>query len=129
MPPSCGPPFASVRSNSLRRSRGVKGEAMWQEPKFDENQFAGRRTRTKAVRATKTADDWESTGISFQDFGGMHIYRRKTQDRRLPTPPWAVNDEQLCAVVLLFAEERLYIRDHTGTDQERMDRIAAESKR
>src|SRR5438874_2146156 len=102
------------------------------EAHFDRHQFAGRRTR--AVSATKTREGWDSTGISFGDLGSMSVKHRNVQwERRLPTPQWAVNDEQLRAVVLRFAEDRLYNFsrniDHTGTDQERMDRIAAESKR
>jgi len=92
---------------------------VWSQPKFDENQFV---RKTKAVTA--------ETGISFQDFEGMHIHRRKVrQERRLPTPTWAVNDEQLRAVMLRFAEDRLYIKDHAGTDAERLSRIQAESAR
>jgi hypothetical protein len=93
---------------------------MFQEPRFDRTQFAGR--RSKAVSA--------KTGISFADFGNMHIHHREVcQERRLKTPTWAVNDLQLRQVVLRFAEDRLYIRDHSGSDAERMARIHEEEQR
>ncbi|HWZ97274.1 MAG TPA: hypothetical protein VN025_05890 [Candidatus Dormibacteraeota bacterium] len=103
---------------------------MWREEeqlRFDDHQFA---RKAKAVSATKTADDWESPGLSFQDFGGMHVvHKKQSQVRKLPTPDWALNDNLLRQVVLRFAEDRFFIKDHTGTDQERMARIDAEAKR
>src|SRR5437667_11305349 len=100
---------------------------MYQEPKFDENQFAGR--RAKAVHATKTADDWESTGISFHDLGGMHIQHRKVcHVRRLKTPGWAMNDEQTSAVVLRLSVDGIAVRERTGTDQVRIACIGTKSQ-
>lgn len=95
---------------------------MWQEPQFDNHQFD---RRAKAVTA--------ETEISFQDLGSMHVTKR-TQGfgggRRLPTPAWAANDQQVRQIVLRYAEDRYYIRDHSGTDAERMARIkAAEQKK
>jgi len=101
---------------------------MYQEPKFDENQFAGR--KQCAVSANyRGEDEWESTGISFQDLGGMTVKRRKVQQvRRLKTPAWAMSDEQTRAVVLRFVEDRLAIREHTDDNGTRLDRILFTSK-
>ena len=98
---------------------------MWTPPKYDKFQFAGRKTR--AISATYAGhDEWDTTGISFADFGSMHVQRReKTQERRLPTPKWAVNNDELREVVLMHAETRLYIRNHTGTFEERLAAIKA----
>lgn len=99
----------------------------WSEPRFDEHAFA---KRTKAVVATPTADGWDSPGISFQDFGSMRVLRRSNgRVRRLPTPEWAVRDDLLREILLLSAENRMYIRNHAGTDEERMARIDEEQKK
>ncbi len=100
---------------------------MWQEPRFDKHAFE---RRPKVVSATKTKDGWDSNGLSFADRQNMHLTKREVQAiRRIPTPTWAVNDEQLRAVMLRYAEDRLYIRDHAGTDAERLARIQAETAR
>ncbi len=86
----------------------------WQEPKLDQNQFAGR--RAKAVSATRRRtsdsyqDEWDTPGLAFADFSSMHVTKRGLGERRLPTPDWAVNDEALREVVLKYMESRLYIR-------------------
>jgi hypothetical protein len=80
----------------------------WSSPKFDKYAFAGR--RTKAVSSTKTREGWDSTGISFADFGSMHVHHReKVQERRLPTPKWAVRDEWLRELLVVYLEERFYV--------------------
>lgn len=77
-------------------------------PRFDRSQFDGK--RPNAVRASRTREGWESTGISFADLGKMHVQRRaKVQERRLPTPRWALNDEQLRELLIVYLEERFYI--------------------
>lgn len=41
----------------------------------------------------------------------MHIQRRqKSLERRLPTPKWAVNDEWLRELLVVYLEERFYVR-------------------
>jgi hypothetical protein len=81
----------------------------WTKPKFDKHAFAGR--RTKAVSATKTKTGWDSTGISFADFGSMHVHRReKVQERRLPTPNWAIRDDLLRRLIVVYLEERFYVK-------------------
>ncbi len=100
---------------------------MWGEPSFDQNQFAGR--RTKAVKATKTREGgWDTPGISFADFDSMHVHRRMTQQRRLPAPQWALNDEGTRGVVLRFCEGHVGIRNGSGTDAERMQAIRDKAK-
>lgn len=85
----------------------------WAAPRFDKHAFAGR--RSKAVSS--------STGISFQDFGRMHVHRReKVQERRLPTPKWAIRDEWLRELLVTYLEERFYI--HTVSGVTISDRLA-----
>jgi hypothetical protein len=99
----------------------------WQPPAFDKHQFAGRRSR--AVSAHYTPEGWETTGISFSDYESMHVNRReRVQERRLDTPSWAVNDEELREVILKFCERRLYLikgRHHIPnlSQEERLGRI------
>lgn len=81
----------------------------WHAPKFDKHQFAGR--RTKAVSATRTRTGWDTTGISFGDFGSMHVHKReRSQERRLPTPKWAVRDDLLRELIVVYLEERFYVK-------------------
>lgn len=85
----------------------------WTQPKFDKFAFAGR--RAKAVSSTRTKDGWNSTGISFSDFGSMHVQRReKTQERRLPTPKWAVRNDWLSELLVVYLEERFYVRPNSS---------------
>lgn len=103
---------------------------MWNpEIHFDDHQFYRRRGRV--VEAHVTADGFATTGISFQDFGGMHVTDRgrKKRERRLPTPDWANTDETLRKRVLDCLERRLYLRGGEDlTDFERLDRIETASK-
>ncbi len=90
----------------------------WVPPHFDNHQFAGR--RQKAVSS--------ETGIAFSDYGRMHVMRRaRTQERRLPTPSWAVNDTELREVLLKFCERRFCLtgsRKISGlTNEQRLARI------
>ena len=96
---------------------------------FDKWAFAGR--RTKAVSATRRQDGtWDTTGLAFSDFSKMHVQRReKTQERRLPTPRWAVRDDLLRELLVTYLEERFYCRPAAGlTLMERLNqaRCAAE---
>jgi len=99
---------------------------MWNEPKLDEHAFATR--RSKAISATPTREGWDTPGISFADFGSMHVHRRKTQERRVPTPEWALNDEGTRRIVLRFCEGYVGIRKGSGTDAERMQAIREKAK-
>src|SRR5260370_2681769 len=100
---------------------------MWNEPKLDLHAFATR--RAKAISATKTKEGWDKTGICFGEFSLMHGERRKhTQERRLPTPEWALNDEGTRGIVLRFCEGYVGIRKGSGTDAERMQAIREKAK-
>lgn len=101
----------------------------WSAPSFDRHAFAGHRKQGRAVSAT--------TGISFQDYGSMHVVRRaKQRVRRLPTPIWAANDKDLAEVVLKYCERRLYIvsprnrhvTPESLTHQQRLERIRNREK-
>lgn|GEM_PF-2726948 len=111
----------------------------WQPPKFDNHQFAGRK---RSVYARYTPQGWETSGLGFSDFswyhhgsgaGNMHTVRRKQrQERRLDTPSWAVNDGELCEVILKFCERRVLMSRNPAhvaaaaaglTQTERIDRI------
>lgn len=86
----------------------------WVQPRFDRHAFAGR--RSKAIKATRRRDgSWDTPGISFGDFSTMHVARReKVQERRLPTPKWAVRDEWLRELLVTYLEERFYVRNTNG---------------
>lgn len=88
----------------------------WTPPSFDQHAFAGR--RVKAVSATRRHDgSWDTTGISFNDYGNMHTQRRvRVQERRLPTPIWAVRDAWLRILLVTYLEERFYCRPAIGLD-------------
>jgi hypothetical protein len=95
---------------------------------YDRYQFD---KKTRAVSATFTGGEtgWDSNGISFADFGSMHVQKRQqARERRLKTPQWATNDRELRELALRYSETRLYLHDHTGTFEERMSRIKAAEK-
>ena len=92
---------------------------MWQPPAFDDHQFV---KKTKAI----TID----SGIAWSDFDRMHkVTTSAFHQRKNPTPAWTMTDDGLKAVVLRYLEERLYIRDHSGSDEARMARIDGETRR
>lgn len=76
------------------------------------SQRAGRsHDTTFPVSAHFTMDGWISTGISYDDYRGMGLTKRKhTAERRLPTPQWAINDPQLRRLIVQFMEERAGLR-------------------
>src|ERR1700734_3905671 len=76
------------------------------------------------VHAHLTGDGWESTGLSYDDYSGMSLTKRKLPvDRRLPTPDWAMNDSKLRDVVFRFRELRAgFKRPRSGTPEERLAR-------
>ena len=94
------------------------------QPQFDTHQFAGRERR--AVSVKYIGHETESTNIAFSDYQRMHTeYRKPFAGRRLPSPPWAMNDEQLRAVVTRCVERRAYMnrvdkKHPKGTDSERL---------
>lgn len=80
--------------------------------------------RPAPISATKTNDGWVSTGISYDDYKGMSLGKRKhTTERRLPTPIWAVNDPMFRRLIVRFMEERAGLRKkQKGGLRERLNR-------
>jgi hypothetical protein len=87
-----------------------------------EVQFADRRQYPVSVNVT--ADGWRSTGIDWADYSRMGTQqRRQSGERRLPTPEWALNPEQLRALIVRVMELRACIKyPQPGTDSERLVR-------
>jgi hypothetical protein len=55
----------------------------------------------------------------------MHVARReKVQERRLPTPKWAIRDEWLRELLVTYLEERFYIHDTNCFDLSERLKIA-----
>ena len=79
------------------------------------------------VSARKVAGEWESPRIDYSDYGRMSTQSHKPSgERRLPTPTWAVNDEQLRELLVCFLEERAGFRkQQPGTLLERLERAKA----
>lgn len=97
------------------------------QPQYDQHQFV--RVRTRAVEAHVTADGFETTGISFQDYDRMHRVSTGSAPRRNGIPEWANSDESLRERVLDMLERRLYLRSHKGmTNAQRLERIDATAK-
>jgi hypothetical protein len=105
------------------------GHGTLDAPAFDQHQFAGRRAR--AISASLNGDGgFDTTGISFGDFGSMHVTKRQAQQvRRLETPSWAMEDAALGLAVLRYCERRLYLQHGEFlTLKERLARVAYSSR-
>jgi len=93
----------------------------YEPPSFDDYQFQKRFKKTLA--------------LTFSDFHNMHVERRKeVQERRLPTPAWALNDLMLRELVVRYMERRAFLnKPQAGTLKERLDRaeraVAAQAPR
>jgi hypothetical protein len=77
--------------------------------KYDQHQFAGYRP-------------WPTTSrIDFTDFQRMHTERHTLfgSGRKLPTPPWVLDNEQLQLVIVEYLERRAHQRT-SGTLTERL---------
>lgn len=76
------------------------------------------------VHAHLTGDGWESNGISYEDYSGMSLTKRKVvAERRLPTPEWALNDSRMRSVIVRALELRANFRKpQLGTPKERLER-------
>jgi hypothetical protein len=87
-----------------------------------ETEYAWGKRGQRSVSARKTRDGWDSTGISWQDYGSMSTRQHKQSgERRLPTPMWALDDKLLRELLVVFMETRLGIHNPTGTLLERRD--------
>jgi hypothetical protein len=72
------------------------------------------------------ADEFVSTGLSHDDYAGMHVQNRGTAERRLAAPTWAFNDSQLRELLVHFIERRAGFRNpRSGTHAERLARAKA----
>jgi DNA-binding CsgD family transcriptional regulator len=88
------------------------------EPSYDAYQFDGSKSISKALAKNHIA--WTDLNAS------MSIYHHKeVQERRLPTPIWALNDEFLRHLLVVFLETRLHIYNPTGTLVERREAARA----
>jgi len=85
----------------------------YEPPHYDDHQFQNsRRSRQKL--------------LAFADLHNMHFERRKqTQERRLATPGWALNDEQLRELLVQYLERQAFfgrVPPGTMTLEERIKR-------
>jgi hypothetical protein len=96
---------------------------------YDPYQFAGR--YAKPVRATRMGDGaWDTTGVDFSDYSRMSTQTRKQAgERRLETPMWALNDQKLQELLVVFMEERARLRIGTGSLFQRLSRARREVMR
>jgi hypothetical protein len=77
---------------------------------FDLRQFDMKPNHPVTARYTGHGE-WESTGISFQDYGSMATMTRKLEStRRFKVPTWAVNDGDLQSVLVTYLENRVFSR-------------------
>ena len=90
---------------------------------FDKHQFV---SRFNPVSANVTADGWASSGISYDDYSGMHMTKGKqAPERRLETPAWALSDEKLRVLLVRYIEMRAGRREQrTGKQSERLEAAA-----
>jgi hypothetical protein len=75
------------------------------------------------VNVDFTADGFQSTGLSYDDYSGMHMIDGAPQapQRRLETPDWATNDSRLRDVLVGYLELRSGFRKmQTGTPEYRL---------
>jgi len=66
---------------------------------------------TYPVSARPVSDGWSSPGLAFEDYARMSTQQRKqSNERRLVTPLWAMNDKLLRELIVKFMEERAGFR-------------------
>ena len=85
---------------------------------FDEHAFALKKSRWRTG---------STTSLAWSDTERMHTIRRGASGRWTLPPAWSQNDIQFREVTLRFLESRLYMRDHDGTNEERLKRIQERS--
>lgn len=104
---------------------------MWNEPAFDRHAFSTPQPGVKYASGKRAVST--DSQISFQDYSRMHMERRaETQERRLPTPAWAVDDAKLREIVVSYIERRYFINAperHAKPMEERMALIEQECAR
>jgi hypothetical protein len=75
-------------------------------------------------QSTYTPEGWISTGLSYADYGAMHLAKPRRSalcNRKLETPEWAVSDEKLRELVVVYLENRAQ-QGSVGTLFERLTR-------
>ena len=86
---------------------------------YDAHAFAHR--RPNAVSA--------ESGIDFSDYRRCHTLHTKERRARRNPAPWAMHDETLRELLLVFLEHRFYIRPEPGDAQDtRLEHIEAAAK-
>jgi len=95
------------------RHRVIWCPPVGESPSFDSHQFANRKIK--------------SSQLSFNDMARSHVLHigDKKPGRRLPTPDWAMRDASLREVIAFYLEDRLFVRDRSGTPHERLARCRA----
>lgn len=95
---------------------------------FDQHQFQGRHQHP--VHANFIAGEWQSSGIAFEDYARFNTRNHKpSNERRLPTPDWAVNDDKLRELLVVHLERRAgLVQKQPGTQTERLARAVARLK-
>src|SRR5262245_31967605 len=107
----------------FRRTLTARRLSMSRALHFDRYQFAGRHQQHRPVQVDFIAGELVSTGISHDDYHGMHVQNSGTAERRLPAPTWAFNDSQLRELIVTHLEHRAAIRTkQPGTQAERLAR-------
>jgi hypothetical protein len=81
-------------------------------------------SRCLPVNVDFTADGFHSTGLSYEDYAGMHMTKGALAPaRRLETPDWATNDSRMRNVLVGYMELRSgFRRMQTGTPEYRLQR-------
>jgi hypothetical protein len=85
---------------------------------FDHHQFANRK---------RFLDNSE---LSYADLQRMHILRvgDRRAVRRRPTPEWALRDDMVREVLVAYLESRFYVKDRSGTLEDRLARCRAKAE-
>ncbi len=101
-------------------------------PQTREEHFPAKRIH--AVEAKYTPTGWDSTRLSFSDYGRMHIAARgrssNTVHCRTGVPEWALDDEQTREVITRYLEYRNYLAPALDkTYEERLARVNEASAR
>lgn len=78
---------------------------------YDKWQFSDKGTHPVEAHYMGAEAGWVSNGVAFEDYARMNVrMRRSSNERRLPTPVWAVNDKMLRELLVVFMEERAGIK-------------------
>jgi hypothetical protein len=99
------------RNSLLQHMSTATGLVRREFDRFDEYQFAGRKSHSVSIKSA----------LAWADVNRMHVDRRAiTGGRWTVAPAWSQNDVQMREVILRFLEARLYIYKHEGTNEDRL---------